>query len=572
MPISLTPQPDAASVEFARRHATVTLSPLRDAPGLPPGGDVAGGGFAGGGFAAYLASVMQGGGSARDAGDVSRASEPSDDASGRAFRKVSGETAKEPEPTDASAERSRADEALREADRAGEDAAERSAGARASEKRAAHDREQAAESANKESDAASAELAERSRRAERDSTDKSESAKRPADDVDAGEDAAKELVAGAGDEASGAMKAAVGADLARARADDGEQPSVRRRVTKSDGRTSVEIDVLVDKEPVGDGSGDGEAKAAVGTGDRVADAPATDGPGEAARSAGDAARARETIRSERARGDVDGTKSDLRAEVAGQERGAARRDDATREARDEGGERAGRRVEVRDLRARANDSGGGSDGGADARRDNEASSATLRSQTSQAGGTTGDDSASGREGTSSFEALRADADSATGRTGRSAASPTRMTTATAELRRAFNEQLNGEIVRSARLVVRGGERGEIRLNLKPETLGSVRIALQMQDGHIAGRIIVDNQSVREAFEQNLAALQKAFAESGMDASGLEVTVADSGRDSGQTDDGLPGKQSSGAAAATFDNAVPTVNSIEERHDLVDLIV
>ncbi|MFW6313049.1 MAG: flagellar hook-length control protein FliK, partial [Spirochaetota bacterium] len=96
--------------------------------------------------------------------------------------------------------------------------------------------------------------------------------------------------------------------------------------------------------------------------------------------------------------------------------------------------------------------------------------------------------------------------------------------------------------------------------------------LQMQDGHIAGRIIVDNQSVRDAFEQNLAALQKAFAEGGMDASGLEVTVADSGRDSGQTDDGSPGNKRSGAAAATFDNAVPTVNSIDERHDLVDLIV
>ncbi|MCK4514519.1 MAG: hypothetical protein KAU31_04630, partial [Spirochaetaceae bacterium] len=54
------------------------------------------------------------------------------------------------------------------------------------------------------------------------------------------------------------------------------------------------------------------------------------------------------------------------------------------------------------------------------------------------------------------------------------------------LRQTLNDQVNGEIVRTARMVVRGNDTGEIRLHLKPENLGNVRIILQMQEGHIAG--------------------------------------------------------------------------------------
>jgi flagellar hook-length control protein FliK len=136
------------------------------------------------------------------------------------------------------------------------------------------------------------------------------------------------------------------------------------------------------------------------------------------------------------------------------------------------------------------------------------------------------------------------------------------------LRQTLAENVNGEIVRTAHMVVRGSDTGEIRLNLKPETLGNVRIMLQMNDGHIAGQIIVENSSVREVFEQNLASLIKAFTESGLEAGALDVTVADSG-DGNQTHS--EGRRAS-QAIRELDRAVPLLQLLEDDHELVDLVV
>ena len=129
--------------------------------------------------------------------------------------------------------------------------------------------------------------------------------------------------------------------------------------------------------------------------------------------------------------------------------------------------------------------------------------------------------------------------------------------------------MNSDIVRSARLVVRGNESGEIRLNLKPENLGSVRISLQMQEGHIAGRIIVENASVREVFEQNLASLIRAFQESGMETGSLDVTVAHSGGDGNARPGGEHARR---GAFHELERAVPTVQMLEDEHEFVNLVV
>ncbi len=136
------------------------------------------------------------------------------------------------------------------------------------------------------------------------------------------------------------------------------------------------------------------------------------------------------------------------------------------------------------------------------------------------------------------------------------------------LSRTLNDQVNGEIVRTARMVVRGNDTGEIRLHLKPESLGNVRIILQMQEGHIAGRIIVENSSIREVFEQNLASLIEAFNESGLETGTLDVALANSG-------DGSQTKSNGGhvpSAIHELDRAVPLVEMLDDDHDLVDLVV
>ena len=74
----------------------------------------------------------------------------------------------------------------------------------------------------------------------------------------------------------------------------------------------------------------------------------------------------------------------------------------------------------------------------------------------------------------------------------------------------FQEALRNEVVKQSTFVLKDNGGGELRLVLKPESLGRVRINLNMNNNHIAGRIIVENSSVQEMFESNLQNLHEAF--------------------------------------------------------------
>jgi len=93
-----------------------------------------------------------------------------------------------------------------------------------------------------------------------------------------------------------------------------------------------------------------------------------------------------------------------------------------------------------------------------------------------------------------------------------------------ELLRQLRESGNRQIVKHTGIILKDNSTGEIKLVLKPENLGDVRIRLQLSENSITGKILVDNQMVRAAFEQNLEALYKAFKESGFDSASLDVQV------------------------------------------------
>lgn len=134
------------------------------------------------------------------------------------------------------------------------------------------------------------------------------------------------------------------------------------------------------------------------------------------------------------------------------------------------------------------------------------------------------------------------------------------------LSRDVRESIGPDIVRSARIVLRNNDSGEIRLSLHPEELGRVRIRLQMQDNTLMGRIVVDNAAVREVFEQNLPQLLRSFQESGWNTGSLDVSVSDDGAD-GRRDDAQP---SSGARRTQTDDIIEARYSVEER-GLVDVM-
>lgn len=130
--------------------------------------------------------------------------------------------------------------------------------------------------------------------------------------------------------------------------------------------------------------------------------------------------------------------------------------------------------------------------------------------------------------------------------------------ATATLARRLNGSLGDNIVRQAQVIMKEAGQGEIRLVIRPPELGRVRILLEMDQGHIAGRILVDNQSVRQVVEQNLAALQRAFQEAGLEMGDLEVSTGDArqeaDRDSRQAGDS-DGRRPAAAGADQFGRSV-----------------
>lgn len=99
----------------------------------------------------------------------------------------------------------------------------------------------------------------------------------------------------------------------------------------------------------------------------------------------------------------------------------------------------------------------------------------------------------------------------------------------ATLARRLNGDLGSTIVRQAQVMLNDSGTAEIKLIIRPPELGRVRIQLQMDQGHIAGRILVDNGNVREVIQQNLPALERAFAEAGLELGSLEIDLGGAGQ-------------------------------------------
>jgi hypothetical protein len=101
---------------------------------------------------------------------------------------------------------------------------------------------------------------------------------------------------------------------------------------------------------------------------------------------------------------------------------------------------------------------------------------------------------------------------------------------------------NGEIVQSAHIVLKDGDAGIIRLRLRPESLGNVKIELNLSENNISGRIVVESDEAKNAFERNMNDLSDAFKQGGFDSARLEVSVG--GSSAGGTQAG--GAQADGA--------------------------
>lgn len=166
---------------------------------------------------------------------------------------------------------------------------------------------------------------------------------------------------------------------------------------------------------------------------------------------------------------------------------------------------------------------------------------------------------SGRAATRESSAL-----GAKGRTGRTGGSPAPFESALERLR----SMAGSELVKTSGIILRDGG-GEIRLVLKPESLGSVRIRMNIVDNGIEGRIIVDTQAVKQVLDGSMDSLARALTEQGFQTASLQVSVggqnADGGREAEQAPSGLRRESADG-----FERNVPGIESLSLGDLLVNL--
>lgn len=99
----------------------------------------------------------------------------------------------------------------------------------------------------------------------------------------------------------------------------------------------------------------------------------------------------------------------------------------------------------------------------------------------------------------------------------------------------FAQTLNNhvpEFVKAGTLVLKNNNQGEINMNLKPESLGNVKLFLQVSDKVITGQITVHSKEAMEAFKQNLEGIKQAFVANGFEEANINLVLADSSAFSG----------------------------------------
>jgi flagellar hook-length control protein FliK len=129
----------------------------------------------------------------------------------------------------------------------------------------------------------------------------------------------------------------------------------------------------------------------------------------------------------------------------------------------------------------------------------------------------------GREALSQGQSQAANAPSNTGLSGPASAFENM-------LARELHQNLNNDIVRHAQVILKDGGEGVIRLSLRPESLGNVKIRLELTENKIAGHIVVESDEALRAFEREIASLEQAFKDSGYESAELDMSLAQGNQD------------------------------------------
>ncbi|MCF6335075.1 MAG: flagellar hook-length control protein FliK [Spirochaetales bacterium] len=145
-------------------------------------------------------------------------------------------------------------------------------------------------------------------------------------------------------------------------------------------------------------------------------------------------------------------------------------------------------------------------------------------------------------------------------------SKTLTTTTSSSLMRQLEETVNNKIVKQSSIILKDDNTGEIKLILKPEFLGRVRIRLNLQENRSSVQIIGENSALKVICEQNLHNLESAFKENGFDTASLNVSVGGNGTGYREREENSDLTKH----IEMIDEIIPTM--VEESDNLIDLVV
>ncbi len=89
---------------------------------------------------------------------------------------------------------------------------------------------------------------------------------------------------------------------------------------------------------------------------------------------------------------------------------------------------------------------------------------------------------------------------------------------------------SADFVKAGKIVLKDNNFGNIELVLHPESLGNVKISLELSDKIITGKILVSSQEALEAFKATQNNLKTAFIEGGFDSASFDVSFANQNSD------------------------------------------
>lgn len=120
-----------------------------------------------------------------------------------------------------------------------------------------------------------------------------------------------------------------------------------------------------------------------------------------------------------------------------------------------------------------------------------------------------------------------------------------------------------DFVKAGNIILKDNNVGQINLILHPESLGNVKMSLELSDKGITGKILVASQEAYDAFVKTQDSLKAAFIESGFDTASFDVAFAGQGQNF--SDSGSREQQNTRQAQKYYDEFVSENISVAENN-------